>query len=80
MEARCQIHHHASGLRQQIGKEDDDDGNRSDIADEEPEDAEDSGVCAESAAVGEFVIDVGLLEAPAYEEDCEKTAEGHQDI
>ena len=67
-------------LRQQIGKEDDDDSDRGYIADQKPEDAEDLGVGAESAAVGEFVIDVGLLEAPAYEEDCEKTAEGHQDI
>ena len=67
-------------LRQQIGKEDDDDSDRGYIADQKPEDAEDSGVGGESAAVGEFIVDVGLLEAPAYEEDCEKTAEGHQDI
>ena len=67
-------------LRQQIGKEDDDDSDRGYIADQKPEDAEDSGVGAESAAVGEFIVDVGLLETPAYEEDSEKTAEGHQDI
>ena len=67
-------------LRQQIGKEDNDDSDRGYIADQKPEDAKDSGVSAESAAVGEFIVDVGLLEAPADEEDCEKTAEGHQDI
>lgn len=67
-------------LRQQIGKEDDDDSDRGYIADEEPKDTEYLSILAESAAVGEFVIDVCLLESPAYEEDCEKTAEGHQDI
>ena len=67
-------------LRQQIGKEDDDDSDRGYIADQEPEDTEDSGVGAEGATVGEFVIDVSFLEAPADEEDRQETAKGHEDV
>ena len=35
---------------------------------------------AEGASVGEFIIDIGLLESPAYKEDGQKASEGHQDI
>ena len=71
---------HAPFLRQKIGEEDGDDGERGYVADEEPEDTEELGIGAEGATVGEFVVDVCFLESPAYEEDCKETAEGHHDI
>ena len=66
--------------RHQSGDEDGEDGERADVSDEEPEDTEDPGIAAEGASVGEFVIDIRLLESPADEEDCEQAAESHKDV
>ena len=69
----------SSDLQQAID-EDRDDCQRADIADEEPEDSEDSCVCREGASVGEFIVDIGLLEPPSDEEDSQKASKGHEDI
>ena len=69
-----------SGWLQQAGQEDNDDCQRADVSDEEPQYAEDPGVATESSAVGEFIIYVRLLHAPSYKEDCQQTAEGHQNV
>ena len=71
---------HAPFLRQKVGKEDGDDCERGYVADEEPEDTEYLHIGAEGSSVGEFVVDVCLLESPAHEEDCKETAEGHEYI
>ena len=46
-------------LTYQTADEDGDDGQRADIADQEPEDTEKLRIAAEGSAVGEFVIYVG---------------------
>ena len=69
----------SSDLQQAID-ENRDDCQRADIADEEPEDSEDSCVCREGASVGEFIVDIGLLEPPSDEENSQKASKGHQDI
>lgn len=50
------------------------------IADEEPQDAEELGISAELTSVGELVVNIGLLETPAHEEDGQKTAQSHEDV
>ena len=67
-------------LTYQTADEDGYDGQRADIADQEPEDTEKLRIAAEGSAVGEFVIYVGLLETPADKEDGQKTAESHEDV
>lgn len=67
-------------MLQDSQQEDCDDGNRADVADQKPEDAEDLHIGAEGATVGELVVDVSLLETPAHKEDCKETAESHQDV
>ena len=69
-----------AGLCHQSRNEDGEDGDRADESDEEPEHAEELGVAAEGATVGEFIIDIGLLESPADKEDGEEAAEGHKYI
>lgn len=50
------------------------------IADEEPQNAEQLGIAADLSSVGEFVVNIGLLETPAHEEDGQKTAQSHEDV
>lgn len=50
------------------------------IADEEPQDAEQLGVAADVTSVCKLVVDISLLEAPAYEEDGQEAAESHEDV
>ena len=50
------------------------------IADEEPQNAEQLGIAANLSSVGEFVVNIGLLETPAHEEDGQKTAQSHEDV
>ena len=61
-------------------QEDRDDGHWADVADKEPEDAEDLYVGAKGTAVGEFFVDISLLKTPAHKEDCKETSEGHQNV
>ena len=65
---------------EEAGDEDRSDGERADVADEEPQDAEKLGVTAEGATICELILDIGLLEAPADKEDCQKAAERHEDV
>jgi hypothetical protein len=67
-------------LTDKSGNKDSDDGERADESDEEPEHSEKLCIAAEGASVGKFIIDVGLLESPADEEDGQEASEGHQDI
>ena len=64
----------------QIGDEDGDDGHRRHIADQEPQHAEDPDAGPEGAVVGEFVIDIRLLETPSHKDDSEEAAECHEDV
>ena len=61
-------------LLQQSGNEDRYYGQRADVTDKEPEDTEKLCIAAEGASVGEFIIDIGLLEPPADEEDSKETS------
>lgn len=65
-------------LLQQSGNEDRYDGQRADVTDKEPEDTEKLCIAAEGSSVGEFIIDICLLESPADKEYGQETAESHQ--
>lgn len=65
-------------LLQQSGNEDRYDGQRADVTDKEPEDTEKLCIAAEGASVGEFIINICLLEPPSDEEYGQQTAESHQ--
>ena len=67
-------------LTDESGNKDRDDGERTDESDEEPEHSEKLSITAEGASIGEFIIDVGLLEPPADKEDGQEASERHQDI
>ena len=67
-------------LSQKSCNEDRYDRQRTYIADKEPQNSEQLGIAAELASVGELVVNIGLLETPAHEEDGQKTAEGHEDV
>ena len=67
-------------LTDESGNKDGDNGERTDESDEEPEYAEKLCITAEGASIGKFIIDIGLLESPADEEDGQEASEGHQDI
>ena len=70
----------AAWLRQQACDEDSEDSYRTDISDKEPEHAENLYVAAKGSSVGEFIIDIGLLESPADKQDSKKAAESHKDV